>query len=131
MKPSVQKIVAKLAKEQEKEANVKLEKVELAKKPENIMKQLQSVNDRMRKAEAAMEKAFITYREKHQDYRNKLLDLNDRRGDLSNDLIDVKRAIQDLGIKPDQVKSYAEAEKLARTLENIHKNLMKLYPSVT
>ena len=37
MKPSVQKIVAKLAKEKEKEANVKLEKVELARKPSSIL----------------------------------------------------------------------------------------------
>ena len=37
MKPSVQKIITKLAKEQEKQTNEKLEKVELARKPSSIL----------------------------------------------------------------------------------------------
>ena len=131
MKPLHQKIVTKLAKEQEKKIEVQLERVELAKKPENILKQLESVNDKQRKAKDVMEKAFLTYREKHADYLNKLNDLDDKRGNLSGDLIDVKNAIQDLGIKPNQVKSYADAVELNDIVKNNNKNLRNLYPSVT
>ena len=89
------------------------------------------MNDRLRKAEAAMEKAFLAYRSKHQDYKGNLNDLDDKRQSLADDLIDVKNAIQDLGIKPQQVKSYVDADNLDQGLKGTIKNLRNLYPSVT
>ena len=130
MKPSVQKIVAKLAKEQEKEANVKLEKVELARKPINILNKLETLDKRIDTVKAQMEKAYIAYRQKRNDFVNKMETIREQSIDSKEHLIDAKNAAKDLGVDPDLIDGYKEAVQKQERVESGSRSIQKLYPEI-
>jgi uncharacterized protein (UPF0335 family) len=130
MKPSVQKIITKLAKEQKKEANVKLEKVELAKKPENILNKLKALDGRIDKGKQQMEKAFIAYRNKRREFIDKMQTIREQAVDLTDDLLDVENAAKDLGVDPKMINGYREALDMGATVKTDSKAIQNLYPDV-
>ena len=130
MKPSVQKIITKLAKEQKKEANVKLEKVELAKKPENILNKLKALDGRIDKGKQQMEKAFIAYRNKRREFIDKMQTIREQAVDLTDDLLDVENAAKDLGVDPKMINGYREALDMGARVKTDSKTIQGLYPDV-
>lgn len=130
MKPSVQKIITKLAKEQKKEANVKLEKVELAKKPENILNKLKALDGRIDKGKQQMEKAFIAYRNKRREFIDKMQTIREQAVDLTDDLLDVENAAKDLGVDPKMINGYREALDMGARVKTDSKTIQSLYPDV-
>ncbi len=130
MKPSVQKIITKLAKEQKKEANVKLEKVELAKKPENILNKLKALDGRIDKGKQQMEKAFIAYRNKRREFIDKMQTIREQAVDLTDDLLDVENAAKDLGVDPKMINGYREALDMGARVKTDSKAIQNLYPDV-
>lgn len=130
MKPQVQKIFTKLAKEQEKEANVKLEKVNLAKKPENIFNKLKSLDSRIDKGKQQMEKAFIAYRNKRREFIDKMQTIREQAVDLTDDLLDVENAAKDLGVDPKMINGYSEAMDMGARVKTDSKSIQNLYPDL-
>jgi hypothetical protein len=61
MKPSVQKIITKLAKERQKQTTEKLEKVELARKPASIESDAKKLDSDITKQKNNIDKVFMSY----------------------------------------------------------------------
>ena len=118
MKPSVQKIITKLAKEKEN-------KVELAKKPSAILKTAQSLSEKVKKAEDKMEDAYQKYRSSTEEYSRKLSDVESKAMDLDDDLDLIEDKARDLGIKPEQIDGYDKAKTLVKIMKSAKGNSLK------
>ena len=129
MKPQVQKILTKFAKEQKVE--VKLEKVELAKKPESILNKLKNLDGRIDKGKEQMEKAYQAYRIKRSEFNKKMETIREQAIDLGDDLIDVKNAASDLGVDPKMVKGYSEALDMSERVMADSRTVQKIYPDIS
>tara|TARA_R110000744_G_scaffold11721_4_gene35545 strand:- start:131 stop:496 length:366 start_codon:yes stop_codon:yes gene_type:complete len=121
MKPDVERIFTKLASQ----------KVELAKKPEAVLKKLQSINAKYDKPYEVMEKAYYDYRSKSGEYRQKIQKISDSASDPDDDLSLIEDAIISLGIKPSAVKSFVQAKKLVTFIQDKGKSLQRQFPDIS
>ncbi len=124
MKPEVQKIFTKLAKN-EKEANV--EKVELARKAPSVVRDLEKLDDKLRKAEEKIDSVFMSYRKAYQDFISLINDVEMDRKRLEGDVKEIGQQAMDLGVDVDDVKGLREAQNLSRKLDGLTSDLPKLY----
>lgn len=130
MKPSVQKIVAKLAKEKEKEANVKLEKVELARKPSSILNDANKLDNKLRGLESKIEKAYLNYKQQQKEWVNALLDIESDADRLEDDLVKILDAAQEIGVDGRQIDGFSKAADLVTVIQRVSKDGQSLYPPV-
>jgi len=130
MKPSVQKIVAKLAKEQEKQTNEKLEKVELARKPSSILNDANKLDNKLRGLETKIEKAYLNYKQQQKEWVNALLDIESDADRLEDDLVKILDAAQEIGVDGRQIDGFSKAADLVTVIQRVSKDGQSLYPPV-
>lgn len=117
MKPSVQKIVAKLANQ----------KIDLARKAPSVVRDLEKLDDKLRKAEAKIDSVFMSYRKAHQDFISIIKDVEMDRKRLEGDVAEINQQAMDLGVDFENVKGLREANDLSRKLDGLTSDLPKLY----
>lgn len=130
MKPSVQKILTKLAKEQEKKTNEKLEKVELARKPTSILNDANKLDNKLRGLESKIEKAYLNYKQQQKEWVNALLDIESDADRLEDDLVKILDAAQEIGVDGRQIDGFSKAADLVNVVQRVSKNGQNLYPPV-
>ncbi len=117
MKPSVQKIITKLANQ----------KVDLARKAPSVVRDLEKLDDKLRKAESKIDSVFMSYRKAHQDFISIIKDVEMDRKRLEGDIKEINQAVMDLGVDFDNVKGLKEAQDLSRKLDGLTSDLPNLY----
>lgn len=130
MKPSVQKIITKLAKEQEKQTNEKLEKVELARKPSSILNDANKLDNKLRGLESKIEKAYLNYKQQQKEWVNALSDIESDADRLEDDLVKILDAAQEIGVDGRQIDGFSKAADLVTVVQRVSKNGKNLYPPV-
>jgi 5'-3' exonuclease len=108
MRPDVERIFTKLSKN----------KVELAKKPDAIIKAASSLQAKAQQAEDKMEDAYQKYRSSTEEYSRKLSDVESKAMDLDDDLDKLEQAAKDLGVKVTQIGGYEKAKNLVGVMKN-------------
>ena len=119
MRPDVERIFTKLSEN----------KVELAKKPDAIIKAAESFQAKAQQAEDKMEDAYRKYESIGKAYREKLNDIEDKAMDLENDLDKLEQAAKDLGVKVTQIGGYEKAKNLVGVMKNAKNNYRNNYPT--
>jgi hypothetical protein len=122
MKPSVQKIINKLPKEK-----VDLEKVELAKKPSVILKDIEKLDNQIRKEEQKIERAFLQYKKVYNEWSAFTQSVEGDFIDLANDFGQIVRELNRLGIDPKTVGELVKADPLLGRLRTLVLNIKNLY----
>ena len=130
MKPAVQKILTKLAKEKEKKTNEKLEKVELARKPTSILNDANKLDNKLRGLESKIEKAYLNYKQQQKEWVNALLDIESDADRLEDDLVKILDAAQEIGVDGRQIDGFSKAADLVNVVQRVSKNGQNLYPPV-
>ena len=128
MKPSVQKILTKLAKEQEKQTIEKLEKIELARKPSSIQSDAKRLNGEITKGIDRIDKAFVSYFKAWNEFKKFLDNKQSETERLDRDISDVMDALQELGVDFTKIPELSNSADIILKVENDIKNLRKLYP---
>ena len=105
------------------------QKVDLAKKPDAIIKAVESLKDKAQQAEDKMEDAYRKYESIGKAYREKLNDIEDKAMDLENDLDKLEQAAKDLGVKVTQIGGYEKAKNLVGVMKNAKNNYRNNYPT--
>ena len=100
MKPDVQRILTKLANQ----------KVELAKKPSDILKALQNLEEQSEKIGETMYENRNNYNSKRSKLVEKLLKIDDRVYAQKGFLDQIEYAVKELGIKASAVPGYDKAQ---------------------
>ena len=107
-----------------------VEKVELARKPQSVLKELQALDGRLRKIEDKMSQAYKAYRNAYNDLESAIAKESAERKKLEGDLLDIDVAARDLGVMPNQIEGMEQAEALSSRLDGLLKDLAKLYDKI-
>ena len=106
MKPDVQRILAKLAKEK---VELSTQKVELAKKPSDILKALQNLEEQSEKIGETFYENRNNYNSKRTKLVERLMKIDDRVYAQKGFLEQIEYAVKELGIKASAVPGYDKA----------------------
>lgn len=104
------------------------QKVNLAKKPDAIIKAVESLKDKAQQAEDKMEDMYKRYSSFYQDYREKLAKIEDKAIDLEDDLDKLEQAAKELGVKVTQIDGYEKAKNAIGFIKNAKANYRNDYP---
>ena len=128
MKPAVQKILTKLAKQEQKQIDKKLEKVELARKPQSILKDIEKVDSAINKQKSKIDKAYLQYLKVWKEWDSFLQESDDKLTKLRyTDIKEVGKQLEDLGVKPSSVPDYSKASDIANKALNDIDGLKGMY----
>lgn len=103
------------------------EKIELARKAPSVEKDLQKLDDKLRKAESKIDSSFMSYRKEWQNFQEVIKDVEIDRKNLEGDIKEINQSAMDLGVDFDDVKGLKEAQNLSRKLDGLTSDLPKLY----
>jgi SMC interacting uncharacterized protein involved in chromosome segregation len=127
MKPSVQKIITKLAKERQKQTTEKLEKVELARKPASIESDAKKLDSDITKQKNNIDKVFMSYLKAWNEFQSFLDEAQNKTQRLDRDVSDVMDALQELGVDFTKIPDLSSASDIVLRAEDDIKGLRKLY----
>jgi hypothetical protein len=130
MKPEIQRIFTKLAEEQKKQTNEKLEKVELARKPSSILNDANKLDNKLRGLESKIEKAYLNYKQNQKEWVNALSDINSDADKLEDDLVKILDAAQEIGVDGRQIDGFSKAADLVSLVQRVSTDGKNLYPPV-
>lgn len=138
MKPSVQKIITKLAKEQEKKANVNLEKVELAIEAKNVLKDIEKGNQRakeLRKEAIELIKKLVDASTDAKKFVNETSTLRDGSGIFNvayyeTAINDIERAAKELDMNPKQIDMYNKLQQAKEENLDLVRDAVKMIDNV-
>jgi archaellum component FlaC len=125
MNPISKKIINKLSKKDKTE--LKLEKVEFARKAPKVLNDLNKLDDKLRKAESKIDNQFMSYKKAWQNFQDVIKDVANERKRLENDVADINQAAMDLGVDFDSVDGLKAANNMSRKLDGLVKDLPRLY----
>jgi archaellum component FlaC len=105
-----------------------LGRVELARKPQTILSDLNKLDNRMRVQENKMSKIYQQYKNVRAEFIDFMKDSESFSSSLIGDINDVIQAAKELGVTDyKSIDGLGEAEKLANDLKRISKDFQSLY----
>ena len=108
------------------------EKVELARKPQSILSDLNKLDNKMRGREDKMSKVFNQYRAAQKEFVSFMKDAEATADKLDNDVYDIMQAARELGVTNfKSIDGLEEAQDLSIRLKDLAKSAQKLYPSIS
>ena len=128
MKPQVNKIIAKLSKEDK--IKLKSEKIELARKPQSILSELKKIDNKISSNVSKLDKTFLKYKQEQKEWVNFLQNIESDLDSLEDDLVQILDKAQEIGVDGRQIDGFSQAADLVTRLQNLARNSKKLYPSI-
>ena len=111
-------------------AEPKLQKVELLKTPVKILKDLKALDNSSLKQSEVIDKAYLKYKNAQEKFVKQIEEARKERQLLATAILDVKRALKELGLNPKEVADVNEADRISDKLKDILKRYLTLYPQV-
>jgi len=111
-------------------AEPKLQKVELLKTPVKILKELKALDNSSLKQSEVIDKAYLKYKNAQEKFVKQIEQARKERQLLATAILDVKRALKELGLNPKEVADVNEADRISDKLKDILKRYLTLYPQV-
>lgn len=127
MKPQQQKILAQLGKENQKKAEEKLEKVDLAMNPSQLLKYVDKIDADLKKSEQKIEKSFTQYKKAYNQWKTTLNDISDRVVKGGTEIGQIVRKLDDLGVRAENSPELVKAGERLGKVRNLLFNLDDLY----
>ena len=107
------------------------EKVELARKPQSILSDLNKLDNKMRSQEDKMSKVYNTYKSAQKEFVAFMDDAEKQAASLYNDLDNIIDAASELGVTDfKSIDGLEQAYDLSTRLEKLAISAKKLYPSI-
>ncbi len=127
MKPQQQKILAQLSKENQKKAEEKLEKVDLAMNPSQLLKYIDKMDADLKKSEQKIEKSFTQYKKAYNQWKTTLDDISDRFVKGGTEFGQIVKKLNELGVKPNNSPELVKANERLEKVRALFTNLDSLY----
>jgi DNA repair ATPase RecN len=127
MKPQQQKILAQLGKENQKKAEEKLEKVDLAMNPSQLLKYIDKMDADLKKSEQKIEKSFTQYKKAYNQWKTTLDDISDRFVKGGTEFGQIVKKLNELGVKPNNSPELVKANERLEKVRALFTNLDSLY----
>ncbi len=89
MKPQIKKILQKFS----------TEKVELARKAPSVEKDLQKLDDKLRKAAKKMDASFVSYKKNWWNFIGIIKEIKAERKNLEGDIKEIEQSAKELGVE--------------------------------
>ena len=127
MKPSVEKILTKLSQEKQKQSLQKIEKIELAKKPSTILKELDKLDNSIAREEQKIDKAYLQYKKVYSDW-DVFTDTSEKQIiKITQDFGMIVKSLNELDVRPQSVLEMVKSDELIRRLTQVISNMKSLY----
>lgn len=127
MKPSVEKILTKLSQEKQKQSLQKIEKIELAKKPSTILKELDKLDNSIAREEQKIDKAYLQYKKVYSDW-DVFTDTAEKQIiKITQDFDMIVKSLNELDVRPESVPNMVKSVELIRRLTQVISNMKSLY----
>ena len=121
------KIYNKLPKEK---IELSVEKVELARKPQSILNDIEKLDQKMRVEEGRMDKVYLTYQNNQKGFVKFIEDLNSQLDKYESDLDDIQDAAKELGFDGRDIPEFKKAADLLLKVSKILNLNRKSYPKI-
>tara|TARA_R100001463_G_scaffold38512_3_gene82477 strand:- start:1649 stop:2014 length:366 start_codon:yes stop_codon:yes gene_type:complete len=119
MKPNVKKILQKFS----------TEKIELARKPASILKDLQKLDSKLSKEETKIEKTYLQYKKAWNEWDALSNSAEKDFFKLTDDFGGVVKALNELDLRPHDVPEMVKGDEIITKLRSIVVNMKDLYPA--
>ena len=127
MDAKTKKILTKLSEEQQKQSLQKIEKIELAKKPSTILKELDKLDNSIAREEQKIDKAYLQYKKVYSDW-DVFTDTSEKQIiKITQDFGMIVKSLNELDVAPQSVPEMVKSDELIRRLTQIISNMKSLY----
>jgi len=115
-----------------KEEKVELatQKVELARKPKSILKDVEKLNSKLKSEEGKIDKIYLNYKNAQKEFVKLMDSINSDLDKYEDDLTDIMDVAQEIGLDGRQIDGFTETANLILQISKISNQNKKLYPSV-
>ena len=118
----------KLFKEEKTELSA--QKVELARKPQSILKDVKKLNSKLKSEEGKIDKIYLNYKNAQKEFVKLMDSINSDLDKYEDDLTDIMDVAQEIGLDGRQIDGFTETANLILQISKISNQNKKLYPSV-
>lgn len=127
MDAKTKKILTKLGEEQQKQSLQKIEKIELAKKPSTILRELDKLDNSIAREEQKIDKAYLQYKKVYSDW-DVFTDTSEKQIiKITQDFGMIVKSLNELDVAPQSVPEMVKSDELIRRLTQIISNMKSLY----
>ena len=130
MKPTQEQILSSIQENKPKKELLSVQKIDLAKKPDAILKDAIALDNAILKSSTKIDKSYLAYTKAWQEFDTKIEGYSKKVDTLINESAKVSKAIIDLGLRPNDVPDVLEANKRTSKIAQILKDYKNLYPKI-
>jgi len=121
-------VFKKLFKEEKTE--LATQKVELARKPQSILKDVKKLDSKLKSEEGKIDKIYLNYKNAQKEFVKLMDSINSDLDKYEDDLKDIMDVAQEIGLDGRQIDGFTETANLILEITKISNQNKKLYPSV-
>jgi methyl-accepting chemotaxis protein len=106
------------------------QKIELARKPQSILKDVKKLNSKLKSEEGKIDKIYLNYKNAQKEFVKLMDSINSDLDKYEDDLTDIMDVAQEIGLDGRQIDGFTETANLILQISKISNQNKKLYPSV-
>ena len=114
----------------EEKTELATQKVELARKPQSILKDVKKLNSKLKSEEGKIDKIYLNYKNAQKEFVKLMDSINSDLDKYEDDLTDIMDVAQEIGLDGRQIDGFTETANLILQISKISNQNKKLYPSV-
>ena len=122
------RVFDKLFKEEKTE--LATQKIELARKPQSILKDVKKLDSKLKSEEGKIDKIYLNYKNAQKEFVKLMDSINSDLDKYEDDLTDIMDVAQEIGLDGRQIDGFTETANLILQISKISNQNKKLYPSV-
>ena len=114
----------------EEKTELATQKVELARKPQSILKDVKKLDSKLKSEEGKIDKIYLNYKNAQKEFVKLMDSINSDLDKYEDDLTDIMDVAQEIGLDGRQIDGFTETANLILQISKISNQNKKLYPSV-
>jgi len=114
----------------EEKTELATQKVELARKPQSILKDVKKLDSKLKSEEGKIDKIYLNYKNAQKEFVKLMDSINSDLDKYEDDLKDIMDVAQEIGLDGRQIDGFTETANLILEITKISNQNKKLYPSV-
>lgn len=114
----------------EEKTELATQKIELARKPQSILKDVKKLDSKLKSEEGKIDKIYLNYKNAQKEFVKLMDSINSDLDKYEDDLTDIMDVAQEIGLDGRQIDGFTETVNLILKILKISNKNKKLYPSV-
>ena len=114
----------------EEKTELSSQKIELARKPQSILKDVKKLDSKLKSEEGKIDKIYLNYKNAQKEFVKLMDSINSDLDKYEDDLKDIMDVAQEIGLDGRQIDGFTETANLILEITKISNQNKKLYPSV-